>query len=73
MEFYLDASVNCEGSEKERYTKIYYELVCGNSVCTDLVDQHICKYCGEITDGIEEDLLCKNCRELFGHALFSEL
>ena len=73
MEFYLEASVSCEGSEKERYTKIYYELVCGNSVCTDLVDQHICKYCGEITDGIEEDLLCKNCRELFGHALFSEL
>lgn len=73
MEFYIEASKNSVGSELERYAKIYLELMSGNKVCTDLPNQHICKYCGEIADGTDEDLLCKKCREFFGHALFSEL
>ena len=73
MEFYIEASKNSAGSEFERYSKIYLELMSGNKICTDLEDQHICKYCGEIADGTEEDLLCKKCRELLGHSLFSEL
>ena len=35
--------------------------------------RHICKYCGWVADGTEEDLLCSECRTDFGHAFFSEL
>lgn len=35
--------------------------------------QHICQYCGELTDGENEDLLCPACRELFGHTMYSGL
>ena len=34
---------------------------------------HICKYCGGIANGVDEDVLCKECRDDFGHAFFSEL
>ena len=34
---------------------------------------HRCGYCGEITKGKEKDLLCDDCRETFGHSLYSEL
>jgi len=34
---------------------------------------HRCKYCGEATPSPEEDLLCYDCRSMFGHSLFSEL
>lgn len=34
---------------------------------------HICKYCGRIEKGINKDVLCKECREIFGHDLYSEL
>lgn len=43
---------------------------------TKIVDSnthHLCKYCGGIAKGIDEDVLCADCRELFGHAFFSEL
>lgn len=36
-------------------------------------DSHICKYCGGIAKGTYEDLLCEDCRMLFGHTLYSEL
>ena len=32
-----------------------------------------CKYCGELHKTDDEDLLCANCREIFGHAFYSEL
>lgn len=35
--------------------------------------KHSCKYCGQIAEGTHSDLLCEDCRETFGHALFSEL
>lgn len=38
-----------------------------------LENKHICKYCGEITEGTFEDLLCEECRDIFGHSLYSEL
>ena len=34
---------------------------------------HQCKYCGAFANGADEDLLCKDCREIFGHTFFSEL
>jgi hypothetical protein len=36
-------------------------------------NSHICKYCKGIAEGKEKDLLCKECRETFGHYLYSEL
>jgi len=32
-----------------------------------------CKYCGEDNESPDENLLCSDCRETFGHSLFSEL
>ena len=34
---------------------------------------HRCKYCGSIAEGSDRNLLCEDCRELFGHSLYSEL
>jgi len=39
----------------------------------NLEKAHICKYCGSVVEGTEEDLLCDDCREVFGHTFFSEL
>lgn len=42
----------------------------------DVVDgntHHICKYCGEIAEGTDENVLCSECRELFGHTFYHEL
>lgn len=36
-------------------------------------DHHVCKYCKGIAKGPDEDVLCEECREMFGHALYSEL
>ena len=32
-----------------------------------------CKECGNENNSKEENLLCKECREMFGHCLYSEL
>jgi len=32
-----------------------------------------CKYCNKENGSSEEDLLCPECRERFGHSLYSEL
>lgn len=34
---------------------------------------HLCKYCGQIAEGSNTDLLCNDCHELFGHTRYSEL
>ena len=34
---------------------------------------HLCKYCHGIAEGTYDDLLCEECREVFGHSLYSEL
>lgn len=42
--------------------------------CTKIPSRsHICKYCGGVADGANKDLLCKPCKDVFGHDLFSEL
>ena len=35
IEKYMDGMLCCEGSEKERYTNIYLQLIEGKSVCYD--------------------------------------
>ncbi len=39
----------------------------------DAKTHHLCKYCGNVAKGKDEDVLCEGCRELFGHAFFTEL
>lgn len=39
----------------------------------DANTHHICKFCGGVANGVDDDVLCAECRELFGHAFFSEL
>ena len=39
----------------------------------DANTNHICKYCGDIAKGTDEDVLCQDCRMTFGHAFYSEL
>lgn len=49
-------------ADKEIITNVYD----GNT-------HHICKYCGGVTKGIDDDILCEDCRDTFGHAFYSEL
>jgi len=35
--------------------------------------KHHCPYCGQLTDGEYWQLLCAECRERFGRALYCEL
>lgn len=47
-----------------------------NDKILDVADgntNHICKYCGGIANGPDEDVLCQECRMTFGHTFFSEL
>jgi len=32
-----------------------------------------CKYCGQDNESQDENLLCSECRESFGHSMISEL
>ena len=34
---------------------------------------HECKFCGAVTNGIDENVLCEECRMAFGHTFYSEL
>ena len=34
---------------------------------------HRCMYCDNISYGTQKDILCENCREMFGHYSFYEL
>ncbi len=45
-EFYFQAICGSEGSEQERYTKIYAELLNGNTECSDEYPD-ICPRCGK--------------------------
>lgn len=39
----------------------------------NLKGKHLCKYCGDVANGPDEDVLCEDCRYTFGHAFYSEL
>ena len=39
----------------------------------DANTHHICKYCGNIAEGTDENVLCQDCRMTFGHAFYYEL
>lgn len=35
--------------------------------------KHICRYCGDITEGTDEDLLCDDCHQTYGHYKYHEM
>ena len=35
IKFYLDGMLSCEGSERDRYTNVYLDLISGKNVCSD--------------------------------------
>ena len=35
IQFYMEGMCECDGSERERYTSIYCQLVSGQKVCSD--------------------------------------
>jgi len=35
IRFYLDGMSCCEGSERDRYTNVYLDLISGKDVCSD--------------------------------------
>lgn len=39
----------------------------------ELPPRTTCKYCGKSNNGMGEDVLCQDCRETFGHTLYSQL
>ena len=34
---------------------------------------HVCKYCYSIAEGADKNLLCEECRMMFGHTFYTEL
>lgn len=75
-----DATLELEFQKPLDYPEEVWLRICQkqypNEGITKVYDgnnHHICKFCGGIAKGIDEDILCSKCRELFGHAFFSEL
>ena len=48
-------------------------FIASDTEIIDLTDKHLCKYCGDVANGPDEDVLCEDCRYTFGHAFYSEL
>ena len=75
-----DATLELEFQKPLDYPEEVWLRICqkqypneGITKVYDGYNHHICKFCGGIAKGIDEDILCSKCRELFGHAFFSEL
>lgn len=52
------------------------KLVDDGDVVTGVYDGnlfHVCKYCGKVTLGQNQNILCRDCKQIFGHTYFSEL
>ena len=62
---------------KEKFINLIQQVdAFKNEKVLDVADantNHICKYCGDIAKGTDEDVLCQDCRDTFGHAFYSEL
>ena len=58
-----------------RHINIKYQtkFMPGDTEIIDLTGKHFCEYCGEAAEGEDENLLCEECRSLFGHLFYSEL
>ena len=39
--FYLEGMMACEGAEQRRYTNIYLQLISGEKICKDKIDEEV--------------------------------
>lgn len=66
-----------ESSDEDRKNHIFNEVKLLHEYITRGIDSDgelkKCKYCGKPSGSTDPDVLCKQCREDFGHAFFSEL
>ena len=79
MKVYIQTAQNVYEVDDPRATKIEDIVIPqeykdeGLEGVFNAAENHICKYCHSVAPGTYEDLLCDDCREIFGHALYSEL
>jgi poly-D-alanine transfer protein DltD len=66
-------SWDCEFSSEEECVQAFKDEGIEVIKIATKSNHHRCKYCGSIADGKMSDLLCDNCREVFGHTFYSEL
>lgn len=67
--------------EHKVYLKDIYKLVQEKVNFDDEIEgyviakknEHFCEYCGELTHGSDEEVLCDECRMTFGHTYYNEL
>lgn len=49
------------------------EMTAEIKILENKLKENHCQYCGEPTDSSDSNVLCRDCREVFGHTFFSEL
>lgn len=63
------------GTTKESVIKRMQRIYKGCHIreAVPVAGHHLCKYCHGIAEGTDEDILCDECRETFGHTFYFEL
>lgn len=72
----VSLDTECDLPKEKLINSIQQTDMFKNEKILDVVDantHHICQYCGDIAKGTDADVLCDECREIFGHAFYSEL
>ena len=64
---------DCEYESEEECRKAFEEDGIKVEKIVTKNNHHRCKYCGGIATGKNKDLLCDDCRDIFGHTYYSEL
>lgn len=64
-----------ESNKEEIMKRVAEEYNFANPIGCDFIPagHHLCGYCGELTVGANEDILCSDCKSVFGHTRYSEL
>ena len=66
-------SWDCEYPSEEECRRVLEEDGIKVDKIVTQTNHHRCKYCGCIAEGKDKDILCEDCREVFGHTFYSEL
>jgi len=66
-------SWDCEYSSEEECRKAFEAEGIKINKIVPRKGHHRCKYCGGIAEGTMTNLLCEDCREIFGHSFYDEL
>lgn len=69
----VNKSWNCEHPSEEACKAAFEEEKIKVTKIVTAKGNHRCRYCNGIAEGVNKDLLCESCRELFGHSYYSQL